>query len=76
MLHQSDGQGCRRSVHVSRAPAGLPAGNTPRERYGWGLHHDAHERAAAFDVETVDYRSLSAAHDILLVGGLRSRRAR
>ncbi len=46
------------------------------KRHGWGLHHDAHGRVAAYGVETDEYRTLAAARDMTVVAGLRSRRAR
>jgi hypothetical protein len=46
------------------------------KRYGWGLHHDAQGRVAAYGVDTAEYRALATARDIAVVAGMRSRRAR
>ncbi|MER2265048.1 DUF6157 family protein [Methylobacterium oxalidis] len=44
------------------------------KRYGWGLHHDAAGRVAAYGVETEIYRTLAARGDLRIVPGMRSRR--
>jgi hypothetical protein len=64
-----------RALFLARPQACLRASPLVK-RYGWGLHHDAHGRVAAFGVETEEYRTLAAARNIAVVAGLRSRRAR
>lgn len=44
------------------------------KKHGWGLHHDAQERVAAFGVETDAYRELAARKDLKQVTGMRSAR--
>lgn len=43
--------------------------------HGWGLHHDAEGRVAAYGVETDAYRELATRADLKQVAGMRSRRA-
>jgi hypothetical protein len=64
-----------RALFLARPQACLRASPLVK-RYGWGLHHDAHGRVAAYGVETTEYRTLAAARDVTVVAGLRSRRAR
>lgn len=45
------------------------------KQFGWGLHHDADAKVAAYGVETEDYRQLSARGDLKIVAGMRSKRA-
>jgi hypothetical protein len=45
------------------------------KRHGWGLHHDAQGRVAAFGVESDAYRELAARADLKQVAGMRGRRA-
>lgn len=42
--------------------------------HGWGLHHDAEGRVAAYGVETETYRELAGRADLKQVAGMRSRR--
>lgn len=42
--------------------------------HGWGLHHDAQGRIAAYGVETAAYRSLADCADLKQVSGMRSTR--
>lgn len=45
------------------------------KQYGWGLHHDADCRVAAFGVETDAYRDFQSRDDLKVVPGIRSSRA-
>jgi hypothetical protein len=42
--------------------------------HGWGLHHDAEGRIAAYGVETGAYRELAGRTDLKQVPGMRNRR--
>lgn len=44
------------------------------EQYGWGLHHDASRRVAAYGIETDEYRELLSRPDVKVLSGMRSRR--
>lgn len=44
------------------------------KQYGWGLHHDADGRVAAYGIETEEYRELLSRPDVKVVSGMRSRR--
>lgn len=44
------------------------------KKHGWGLHHDAQGRIAAYGVETEAYRELAARPDLKQVAGMRSAR--
>lgn len=43
--------------------------------HGWGLHHDAAGRVAAYGVETQAYAMFAARTDLRIVPGMRNRRA-
>jgi hypothetical protein len=43
--------------------------------HGWGLHHDAEGRVAAYGVETDAYRDLAGRADLKQLPGMRNRRA-
>ncbi|QQB32238.1 hypothetical protein I6I07_16135 [Achromobacter deleyi] len=45
------------------------------KQFGWGLHHDADAKVAAYGVGSEDYRELSARADLKIVAGMRSKRA-
>lgn len=45
------------------------------KQFGWGLHHNADERVAAYAMESGEYRELAARPDLQIVPGMRSRRA-
>ncbi|MCG2598309.1 DUF6157 family protein [Achromobacter insuavis] len=45
------------------------------KQFGWGLHHDAESKVAAYGVDTQAYRDLSARADLKIVPGMRSKRA-
>ena len=43
--------------------------------HGWGLHHDAGARIAAYGVETQGYRKLAGDRGLQVVAGMRTSRA-
>ena len=45
------------------------------KQYGWGLHHDAHGKVAAYGVQTTAYRKFLARKDVGVVAGMRGRKA-
>lgn len=45
------------------------------KQFGWGLHHDADAKVAAYGVGSETYRELSARADLKIVAGMRSKRA-
>jgi len=45
------------------------------KKHGWGFHHDANGRVAAFGVETDDYIRLSADSRLDQTKGMRSKRS-
>ena len=45
------------------------------KQFGWGLHHDADAKVAAYGVDSEAYRELSARADLKIVAGMRSKRA-
>ncbi|GAA5235144.1 hypothetical protein FOZ76_23150 [Verticiella sediminum] len=46
------------------------------KQFGWGIHHDAESRIAAYGVETDAYCELSSRKDLKIVPGMRSQRAK
>lgn len=45
------------------------------KQFGWGLHHDADAKVAAYGVGSETYREFSARADLKIVAGMRSKRA-
>ena len=45
------------------------------KQFGWGLHHDADAKVAAYGVDSEAYRELSVRADLKIVAGMRSKRA-
>lgn len=45
------------------------------KQFGWGLHHDADAKVAAYGVDSEAYRELSVSADLKIVAGMRSKRA-
>jgi hypothetical protein len=45
------------------------------KQFGWGLHHDANARVAAYAVDDPRYRELAAETGLRVVAGMRTRRA-
>lgn len=45
------------------------------KQFGWGIHHDAKAKIAAYGVETDAYRSFCGSKELKTVAGMRSRRA-
>jgi len=62
-----------RAAFLAKSRACLRASPLVKQ-YGWGVHHDAHGRTAAYGVETEAYRALAARPDLKVVAGMRSRR--
>ena len=62
-----------RAAYFARPQACLRASPLVKA-HGWGLHHDAGGRVAAFGVETDAYRELAQRADLKQVAGMRSRR--
>lgn len=46
------------------------------KQFGWGLHHDAGSRVAAYGIETDAYRELGSGKGLRIVAGMRSHRVR
>ncbi|VCU71865.1 hypothetical protein PIGHUM_03956 [Pigmentiphaga humi] len=44
------------------------------KQFGWGVHHDADSKIAAYGIETDAYRELSTRKDLKIVAGMRSQR--
>ena len=44
------------------------------KQFGWGIHHDAESKIAAYGVETDAYRELSTRKGLKIVAGMRNRR--
>jgi hypothetical protein len=42
--------------------------------YGWGLHHDAQSRVAAYAVDSPEYRAFAKRKDLQIVRGMRNSR--
>lgn len=63
-----------RAAFFARSQACLRASPLVKT-HGWGLHHDAEGRVAAYGVETDAYRELATRADLKQVAGMRSRRA-
>src|ERR1700743_1942758 len=42
--------------------------------YGWGLHHDAQSRVAAYAVDSAEYRAFAKRKDLQIVRGMRNSR--
>lgn len=45
------------------------------KQFGWGLHHDADAKVAAYGVGSEAYRELNTRADLKIVAGMRSKRA-
>lgn len=45
------------------------------KQFGWGLHHDADAKVAAYGVDSEAYRELSVRADLKIVARMRSKRA-
>lgn len=45
------------------------------KQYGWGIHHDAEAKVAAYAVDSDVYRELSVRDDLKQFRGMRSKRA-
>lgn len=63
-----------RAAFLARPRACLRASPLVKQ-HGWGLHHDAAGRVAAYGIETDDYRRLAADPALKQLKGMRSRRA-
>ncbi|MBO1112216.1 DUF6157 family protein [Bordetella petrii] len=46
------------------------------KQYGWGIHHDAGAKVAAYGVDTDAYREFSTRKSLKIVAGVRSHRAK
>jgi hypothetical protein len=44
------------------------------KQFGWGIHHDAQSKIAAYGIDTDAYRKFSTRTDLKIVAGMRSRR--
>lgn len=44
------------------------------KQFGWGIHHDADSKVAAYGIDTGGYRELSTRKKLKIVAGMRSRR--
>jgi hypothetical protein len=64
----------RRAAFDAKSKACLRASPLVKT-HGWGLHHNAEERVAAWAVETPDYGRLAADPSLQYVPGMRNRRA-
>ena len=62
-----------RAAFFARPKACLRASPLVKQ-YGWGLHHDAHGRVAAYGVETAAYRKFLTRTDVGVVAGMRGRK--
>jgi hypothetical protein len=45
------------------------------KQFGWGIHHDAQSKIAAYSIDTDAYRKFSTRTDLKIVTGMRNRRA-
>ena len=63
-----------RAAFFARSQACLRASPLVKT-HGWGLHHDAQGRVAAYGVETEAYCELAGRADLNQVAGMRSRHA-
>ncbi len=63
-----------RAAFFARPQACLRASPLVKQ-FGWGLHHDAQGRVAAYGVETDAYKAFATRPDLKQVAGMRSRRA-
>lgn len=64
-----------RAAFFTRPQACLRASPLVKQ-FGWGLHHDAESRVAAYGIETDAYRELGTRKGLRIVAGMRSYRAR
>lgn len=62
-----------RATFVAKPRACLRASPLVKS-YGWGLHHDAHERVAAYGIETKTYKQLISDAGLKQTQGMRSKR--
>lgn len=64
-----------RDAFFAKARACLRASPLVKQ-HGWGLHHDAQSRVAAYDVHTDNYRRLAADAGLRQTQGMRNKRSR
>ncbi|MBO9642233.1 MAG: hypothetical protein J7603_03835 [Pseudacidovorax sp.] len=63
-----------RAAFFSKPQACLRASPLVKQ-FGWGLHHDAESKVAAYDVATEAYRELITRKNLKIVAGMRNHRA-